>query len=169
MKKVTILAVIIGTLICGCGGGGGSSNAWNGPTNSAGFPDIKGKYSSSNSKTSISCSDGSSSTNDSIGKNIIVSQSDNNISLANEDGSTFVSGGNWNSVSEATGLIQRDAAFQVTQLLDGTVSGQKVHFQITVDGQFLKSGITGELRAHAVYLDLGVTCEYSLTFNGDKL
>jgi len=140
--------------------------------NSAGFPDVPGKYAVATDRISMSCSDGAKDSNVPLSFNIYVIQADNEITLSstNKDESPdeFAT-----VIQRATveGLISKTGSFSLFghAIIDMKVIPGLQDVFYYYNGQFTLDGWSGSYKWEVYFRDYIITCEYTTTFSGDKI
>lgn len=147
-----------------------TTSTWAGATNGSGYPDVAGNYSFKTSKNSWKCSDKSSGTGDAGSFNVLITQSVNTITATNSS-FTSIPGITVIESTETTGNIEKDASFILSQTTIASIEGfsGKETINYHLDGAFTTSGWSGNYSYSVYFQDYKLTCDYSMTFSGDKV
>ena len=138
--------------------------------NSSGYPDVAGRYSFNTSTFNISCSDGSSGTNPAIALNFDVTQNANVITLVNTNAAGGIPGITFLESTDATGNIQTNSSFIITQIATATFDGISgiVNLSYNQTGSFTSTGWSGTYTYTATSATLG-SCTFTASFTGSKI
>lgn len=167
-KSIKLLCGIVVIGMFGCGGGGSGGSSFNGPINSAGFPQVAGRYSLNTESANADCGDDGSAEIAPIAANYVITQVDNQL-VQNGTGSTQIPGATILENQPATGNVEKDGSFVTTARVTAqltNVSGVVVYTFI-FDGQFLNDGWVGDV--NITFSTSNATCRATTPFNGDKI
>lgn len=162
MLKTILVSVVI-VLLHGCGGGDDS--------NASSFPNVAGRYSFNTGNFDVSCSDGSKTTNPALALNFDVVQNVNVITLVNANAPVNVPGITVVDSTNATGNVETDSSFIVTQITTATIDGISGTVTLTynIEGVFNTNGWSGTYTYFAASPGLGGTCSFKAPFSGTKI
>lgn len=169
VKVAASVLLLIALSACGGGGGGGGGSS-SIELNASGFPGVVGRYSFNTSTFDVSCSDGSAGTNPGLGLNFDISQNANVITLINTNTSGGVPGITIIDSTAATGNIQENASFIVSQIVTATIDGivGTVTLNYNISGRFTSNGWSGTYIYTASAASFG-SCTFESTFTGTKI
>jgi hypothetical protein len=175
MERLTAIGIIT-LLLAACGGGGVSNDVapsggggGSPEPGESGFPDVAGRYSFNTNQIGVSCSDGSSTSNPPIALNFDILQEVNVITMFNTNtdgvpGITFIES------TDASGNVQMDSSFIITQNALATISGISgtVNVAYNITGSFSGDGWSGNYVYTASSTSLG-SCTFTTNFTGTKI
>ena len=170
MKKYLILFALI--IIQGCSSGGGDSTAAPTTTNPSGYPDVAGTYAFTTGDVNFICSDGSTGVLPPISQNMVVTQTDNVITLTNPPGTpSDIPGITLISETPNTGTVTTSGSFTTSRIItvyfDQLFTNATVNYSVT--GTFTSIGWSGNYRYIVSFTDIGGSCDYTTTFSGSKI
>ncbi len=153
----------------GCSSGGDSAPA--STTNQTGFPEVAGRYSFNTNTVSVSCTDGSTTTNPAIALNFDVTQNANVITLVNTNAAGGVPGITFLDSTNATGNVQTNSAFIVTQISTASITGISgtVTLNYNITGNFISNGWNGTYAYTMNAASLSGSCTFTTSFSGTKI
>ncbi len=178
MKKsmwwlVVSLMVAVGLVACGGGGGDSSSSPtqqWNGPVDGSGYPVVAGTYAFTTGTVTMKCSDNSTGTGPALSMNVIVSQSQNAITLTQAN-PIVPAGLTITSQTPMAGTVDTSGNFVMNESLVATLNGVPgdINVSYNVTGTFSPTNWTGVYIYTAYFTAYNGSCTYATTFSGNKL
>lgn len=155
---------------CESDGGSSSDDSEDGAGDVGESPDVASRYSFETGDVSVSCDDGSMATNPPISLILEILQNDSSISLVNPIPSGSVPGVTIVSTTGASGSIDPDGSFSLTQAsvaTSATVSGN-IELNYSITGEFTDDGWQGSYGFTASSSLFGF-CRFATLFDGDRL
>lgn len=160
-----LLVILTTVALSSCGSGGEVDNQPE-DTNTAGYPDVAGRYSFNTSDFDVSCFDGSTGTNPPIALDLVIYQTGNAIRME-----PFVFSSSDIRAMDSTdpqGHVQKDSTFNVNLYITNDSDSLGTYtINYTWTGNFTSNGWNGSYRySMGIGLD---SCTFTSTFTGDKV
>jgi len=167
MSRLLFLSIFI-FLLQGCSSSGGNTDP---VKNSNGFADVAGTYSFITKEIDFTCTDNSSGTIPALSLTSLITQTDNEITIAPPSGTdTSLSGLSQIVAGDNTGSVESNGDFTTSKFMTAFIDQLKLNasIQYSVTGKFTNTGWSGDYRYVVTLTDISVTCDYVTTFSGSK-
>lgn len=138
-------------------------------TNSAGFPQVAGRYSFNTGDFIFACTDGATGINPAVALTIDIVQNDSEIESINTGTSAVTPGITIISASRSIGNVDQNGSLLLNQTATAEIDGIFGTVLITyhVEGRFSSRGWIGIYRFSVA--ELSRTCNFESLFSGDKV